>query len=51
VLTTTQEMGTARDLTESVGFVRETALDHEPAPGVRAEGYALDLGSDTDQGS
>ncbi len=51
VLTTTQEMGTARDLTESVGFVRETGLDHEPAPGVRAEGYALDLGSDTDQGS
>lgn len=43
VLTSTQEMGAARDLYERLGFVREPALDHEPAPGVRAEGYALKL--------
>jgi GNAT superfamily N-acetyltransferase len=43
VLTTTQEMETARDLYERLGFVRDPALDHEPAPGVRAEGYALKL--------
>jgi GNAT superfamily N-acetyltransferase len=43
VLTTTQEMGAVRDLTESMGFQRDPSLDHQPAPGVRAEGYALDL--------
>ncbi len=44
VLTTTSEMSAVRDLTESAGFVREPSLDHEPAPGVRNEGYALDIG-------
>jgi ribosomal protein S18 acetylase RimI-like enzyme len=43
VLTTTQEMESARDLYERLGFVREPSLDHEPAPGVRAQGYALKL--------
>jgi GNAT superfamily N-acetyltransferase len=43
VLTTTQEMESARDLYERLGFVRDAALDHEPAPGVRAEGHALKL--------
>ena len=43
VLTTSQEMETARDLYERMGFRREPALDHEPAPGVRFEGYALNL--------
>jgi ribosomal protein S18 acetylase RimI-like enzyme len=43
VLTTTQEMETARDLYEKLGFVRDRSLDHEPAPGVRAEGYSLML--------
>lgn len=43
VLTTTQEMESARDLYEKLGFVRDVSLDHEPAPGVRAEGYALKL--------
>ena len=43
VMTTTQEMGVFRELTERMGFEREYALDHEPAPGVRIEGYALDL--------
>jgi GNAT superfamily N-acetyltransferase len=43
VLTTTQEMETARDLYEKLGFVRDRSLDHEPAPGVRAEGYSLTL--------
>ena len=45
VLTTTQEMEAARDLYESMGFKRAPALDHEPAPGVRYEGYALELNS------
>jgi GNAT superfamily N-acetyltransferase len=44
VLTTTQEMESARDLYHSLGFARERGLDHEPAPGVRVEGYALHLG-------
>ncbi|MDP8969998.1 MAG: GNAT family N-acetyltransferase [Actinomycetota bacterium] len=44
VLTTTQDMETARDLYDKLGFEREPELDHEPAPGVRYEGYALDLG-------
>jgi len=43
VLTTTQEMAEMRELTESLGFIREPALDHEPAPGVRNEGYALKI--------
>lgn len=43
MLTTTAEMAALRDLTESMGFEREPALDHEPAPGVRTQGYALDL--------
>ena len=43
VLATSQEMETARDLYERMGFEREPALDHEPAPGVRFEGYALKL--------
>ncbi|MGH3665364.1 MAG: GNAT family N-acetyltransferase, partial [Egibacteraceae bacterium] len=38
VLTTTREMEAARDLYSSLGFVRERAMDHEPAPGVRYEG-------------
>jgi GNAT superfamily N-acetyltransferase len=51
ILTTTQEMETARDLYEKLGFVRERGLDHEPAPGVRAEGYVLDLGvADVEEG-
>ncbi len=43
VLTVTQEMEHARDLTERLGFRRAPELDHEPAPGVRLEGYALPL--------
>jgi predicted N-acetyltransferase YhbS len=43
VLTVTQEMETARDLYERMGFRRAPELDHEPAPGVRFQGYALDL--------
>ena len=43
LLTTTLEMAIARDLTESLGFLREPGLDHEPAPGVRYRGYALKL--------
>lgn len=43
VMTTTQEMAAIRDMTDSMGFTRETGLDHEPAPGVRYQGYALEL--------
>lgn len=43
VLAVTQEMEDARDLYDKLGFQREPALDHEPAPGVRATGYALRL--------
>lgn len=43
VLSTIQDMENARDLYGKMGFVREPALDTEPAPGVRYEGYALDL--------
>lgn len=43
VLTVAQDMESARDLYEKLGFVREPELDHEPAPGVRYEGYALKL--------
>ncbi len=49
VLTTTQEMAVFRELTERMGFVRDPGLDHEPAPGVRYEGYAYDLdGADSE---
>lgn len=44
VLTVTQEMEEARDLYDKLGFQRDPALDHEPAPGVRSTGYALQLG-------
>ena len=43
IMTTTQEMAVLRELTERMGFQREPALDHEPAPGVRYQGYALQL--------
>lgn len=43
VLTAVQEMESVRDLSEHLGFVRDRSLDHEPAPGVRAQGYALEL--------
>jgi GNAT superfamily N-acetyltransferase len=43
VLTTIQDMDSARDLYERMGFQREPALDHMPAPGVHMEGYALKL--------
>lgn len=46
VMTTTQEMAVLRELTERMGFERAIELDHEPAPGVRYEGYALDLAND-----
>ena len=43
VMTTTQEMAAVREITDAMGFVREPALDHEPAPGVRYQGYALQV--------
>lgn len=43
VMTVTQEMAPMRELSEDLGFSRDRGLDHEPAPGVRAEGYALSL--------
>lgn len=43
VLTTMQVMDTMRDLVTRMGFTRAPELDHEPAPGVRNEGYSLDL--------
>lgn len=43
VCTVTQEMEEARDLYDKLGFVREPALDHMPAPGVHSIGYALKL--------
>jgi len=46
VLTVTQEMEHVRDLTERMGFVRAPELDHEPAPGVRLEGWQLKLEPD-----
>lgn len=42
-LTTMEEMEFMRDLAMKLGFVREPGLDHQPAPGVRARGWALDL--------
>lgn len=43
VLTVIPEMEHARDFHEKLGFTRETSLDHVPAPGIRAMGYALRL--------
>lgn len=43
ITTVIQEMESARELCEELGFQRNRGLDHEPAPGVRAEGYALTL--------
>ena len=43
VLAVTQEMEEARDLYDRLGFERAPDLDHMPAPGVRAIGYALHL--------
>ena len=43
VLTAPPEMTFARELCESLGFVRDLSLDHQPAPGVRAEGWRLSL--------
>jgi GNAT superfamily N-acetyltransferase len=43
VLTAMQVMDTVRDMAERMGFVRARELDHEPAPGVRVEGFSLDL--------
>jgi GNAT superfamily N-acetyltransferase len=41
VLTIAPEMEDVKALSEELGFDREPALDHSPAPGVRSEGYAL----------
>jgi GNAT superfamily N-acetyltransferase len=46
ILTTTPDMTPVRELCESLGFRREPGLDHMPAPGVHAQGYALDLDVD-----
>lgn len=43
VMTAMQVMDTLRDMAEKMGFTRARELDHEPAPGVRVEGYSLDL--------
>lgn len=43
VLTAMQVMDTLLDMAQKMGFVRAPELDHEPAPGVRVEGYSLDL--------
>lgn len=43
VLTTMPVMDVMRELTDSMGFERAPDLDHEPAPGARAEGYSLTL--------
>ncbi|WP_370326740.1 GNAT family N-acetyltransferase [Euzebya sp.] len=43
VLTVMQVMESMREIADRMGFERAPALDHEPAPGVRAEGYSLDL--------
>ena len=42
-LTTVEEMEFMRDLALKLGFERQPELDHEPAPGVRARGYSLEL--------
>ncbi len=43
VLTVMPEMDAMRDLTERMGFTRVPELDHEPAPGVRSEGFGLEI--------
>jgi predicted N-acetyltransferase YhbS len=43
VLTTMQAMDIMRDIVARMGFERARELDHEPAPGVRVEGYSLTL--------
>lgn len=43
VMTTMQIMAQMREIADRMGFVRAPELDHEPAPGVRAEGYSLKL--------
>lgn len=43
VMTATQEMESMRELTASMGFWPNAELDHEPAPGVRVQGYELTL--------
>ena len=43
-LTTMDEMESVRELAVKLGFEREPTLDHEPAPGVRARGWALYMG-------
>ncbi|AXV09730.1 putative acetyltransferase [Euzebya pacifica] len=43
VLTAMQVMDTLREMADKLGFERAPELDHEPAPGVRAEGYSLTL--------
>ena len=45
VMTAMQVMDTIRDMAERMGFVRAHELDHEPAPGVRVEGFSLDISS------
>jgi GNAT superfamily N-acetyltransferase len=39
-LTAMDEMESVRELASKLGFEREPTLDHEPAPGVRARGWA-----------
>ena len=43
VITAMQVMDTIRDMADKMGFVRARELDHEPAPGVRVEGFSLDI--------
>ena len=43
VLTVMKMMDAMRDIVQREGFTRLPELDHEPAPGVRAEGFGLDL--------
>ncbi len=43
ILTALQAMDAMREMVDRKGFVRATGLDHEPAPGVRVEGYSLEL--------
>jgi predicted N-acetyltransferase YhbS len=41
VLTAMQAMDAMRDIAGKMGFERAPELDHEPAPGVRVEGFSL----------
>lgn len=43
ILTAMQVMEGLRDMVDRMDFKRAPELDHEPAPGVRAEGYSLKL--------